>query len=420
MKNFRICLETAIALTYLAFGALWILFSDRLVESLVSNRLTLTQAQTYKGWLFVSASALLIFGLLRQSLRKERLAQAELVQKQKQVEQAERQYRLLFESSPLPMWIYDPQTLRFLAVNQMAQEKYGYSKEEFLTMQITAIRPQEEVAKLLDVIHAQRDKYRRSGPWQHITKSGQVRYVEIFAHEIEYFGKPARMVMVNDISEQKQAEDALRESEARYRRLTENAPDLIYRYEFVPERRFTYVNPAAISITGYTPEEHYADPDLGVKLVVPEDRPLLEQATNRNRFDKPLVLRWRRKDGSILWTEQRNVPVYDQEGNLIALEGIARDITERKQTEEALQKISLRLAEVQETERLNLSKELHDQVGQSLTALGINLNLLRVRCAHEIPAELFNSALDLLQEVTDKIRDIMAELHPPVLENYGL
>jgi PAS domain S-box-containing protein len=142
-----------------------------------------------------------------------------------------------------------------------------------------------------------------------------------------------------------QANRSLAESEARFRRLAENAQDLIYRYEFTPRRGFTYVNPAATIITGYTPEEHYADPDLGLKLVYPDDRPLLEAYfQGGGRFHEPIVLRWVRKDGQIIWTEQRNVPIFDEAGTLIAIEGIARDITERKQADEALERRVAQLA----------------------------------------------------------------------------
>lgn len=137
----------------------------------------------------------------------------------------------------------------------------------------------------------------------------------------------------------------LQESEARYRRLAENAEDLIYRYEFIPQRGFTYVSPSATAITGYTPEEHYADPDLGLKIVHPDDRPLLEQYfQGKGVFREPLTLRWIRKDGEIIWTEQRNVPIYDADGNIIAIEGIARDITKRKQAEEELRRRSNELS----------------------------------------------------------------------------
>ena len=118
--------------------------------------------------------------------------------------------------------------------------------------------------------------------------------------------------------------------------LAENAPDILYRIRLVPTRQFDYVNPAVTAITGYTPEDHYADPDLGFKLVHPEDRPLLEQFARKGPDSAPLTLRWVCKDGRVIWTEQVNVPVYDDTGNLVALEGVARDVTDRKQAELAL------------------------------------------------------------------------------------
>ena len=120
--------------------------------------------------------------------------------------------------------------------------------------------------------------------------------------------------------------------------LVEHSGDLIYRYEFAPRRGFAYINAAAVTVTGYTPEEHYADPDLGFKRVHPDDRPILEQAA-QGKLDprQPLTLRWVRKDGSVVWTEQRNVNVHNEAGELVAIEGVARDITARKQAESNLQ-----------------------------------------------------------------------------------
>lgn len=152
------------------------------------------------------------------------------------------------------------------------------------------------------------------------------------------------------ILENKKAYEELRESEKKFRRIAENAEDLIYRYEFYPKRGFTYVSPAALKITGYTPEEHYADPDLGFKIVHPDDRDILEKAL-RGEIPKgqPITLRWFKKDGTIIWTEQRNVPIYDENGNLIAIEGIARDITERKKFEDILKENELRFRMISST-----------------------------------------------------------------------
>jgi PAS domain S-box-containing protein len=108
--------------------------------------------------------------------------------------------------------------------------------------------------------------------------------------------------------------------------LVERAQDLIYRYRLRPTRGFDYVNPAATRITGYSPAEHYADPDLGLKLIHPDDQPVLAALLEASPGSSTLPLRWIRKDGTVIWTEQRNVPNYDEAGELVAIEGIAREI----------------------------------------------------------------------------------------------
>lgn len=119
------------------------------------------------------------------------------------------------------------------------------------------------------------------------------------------------------------AEEALRISEERFRLLAENAQDIVYRYRLFPTRGFEYVSPSATVITGYTPQEHYADadPDLGFKMVHPDDRALFQEVTSGKNTERLVALRWVRQDGTIIWIEQRNVPVYDRAGNLTAVEG---------------------------------------------------------------------------------------------------
>ena len=130
-----------------------------------------------------------------------------------------------------------------------------------------------------------------------------------------------------------------RASEARLRLILEHARDIVFRYRLHPTPGFEYVSPAVAALTGYTPEEHYADPDLGRKLVHPDDLPLLEAALRSPAAsDAPVTVRWRRKDGGLLWTEQRNVAVLDRGGRLVAIEGIARDVTEHKEAEARLRR----------------------------------------------------------------------------------
>ncbi len=136
---------------------------------------------------------------------------------------------------------------------------------------------------------------------------------------------------------------SLRVAEDKYRRLAENAHDLIYRYEFKPRRGFTYVSPSATALTGYTPEDHYADPDLGLKLIHPDDRPRLEQFSSSAVPESSIALRLVRRDGVNIWMEQRNVLIRDEAGQVVAVEGIARDVTERVHAEEALRATTIEL-----------------------------------------------------------------------------
>ena len=110
------------------------------------------------------------------------------------------------------------------------------------------------------------------------------------------------------------AEKALIESEKKFRLLAEKANDLIYRYELYPEEGFSYVSPASVRITGYTPDNFYKDPDLITRIVHSEDRDRLLNITNyyitHSEQRETLTMRWVRKDGKVVWIEQQNVRIF--------------------------------------------------------------------------------------------------------------
>lgn len=130
-----------IALIFALFGILWTIFSDHLLVWLLPEREDLLDWLTYSGWIFVLASATLLYWLLRRNAAERAAIHARL-------ESNAAHYRLLFENNPNPMWVYDLETLAFLLVNDAAVEKYGYSRAEFLTKTLFDIRPLEDAERL--------------------------------------------------------------------------------------------------------------------------------------------------------------------------------------------------------------------------------------------------------------------------------
>lgn len=138
--------------------------------------------------------------------------------------ESEAKFELLFQHNPLPMWVYDLSTLEFLAVNQTSVNTYGYSKEEFLNMTLRDIRPVEDVHRLLTDVAKPWPPLNFAGEWRHRRKDGTVFPVEIFSYALAYDGRNARLVVAQDITTRKQAEESFRESEARFRKAIEEAP----------------------------------------------------------------------------------------------------------------------------------------------------------------------------------------------------
>ena len=116
---------------------------------------------------------------------------------------SEERYRLLFESTPQPIWVYSEDTLTFLAVNEAATRTYGYTRDEFLGMTINDIRPQEDIPTLMIKNAADPNELVISSPWRHKTRTGQTIYVEMSSHPVVFDGKNSRLVIVNDVTERK-------------------------------------------------------------------------------------------------------------------------------------------------------------------------------------------------------------------------
>lgn len=126
---------------------------------------------------------------------------------------SETRYAELFRSNPHPMWIYDLETLRFLAVNNAAVARYGYSQDEFLAMTIADIRPAEDVPKLRDNIekrrHLLKGSFDHAGIWRHRKKDGSLISVEISSHILQFDGRRAEAVLAHDVTDRLQVEERI-------------------------------------------------------------------------------------------------------------------------------------------------------------------------------------------------------------------
>ena len=126
---------------------------------------------------------------------------------------SEERYRYLFENNPQPMWVFDEETLAFLAVNPSACRRYGYTREEFLTMTIRDIREPEDVPVLARQIATDTRTYQESGVWRHRKKDGSLIEVEITSHGLIFEDRPSRLVLASDVTERRRLELQLRQSQ---------------------------------------------------------------------------------------------------------------------------------------------------------------------------------------------------------------
>ncbi|HSP89021.1 MAG TPA: PAS domain S-box protein [Ignavibacteriaceae bacterium] len=153
-----------------------------------------------------------LFTVIIRDVTEKKKAEEDLIS-------SEVRYRLLFKKNPLPMWVFDIETYKFLAVNFAAVKVYGYTVDEFLSMTIFDIRPAEEVTRLRNYVSKPRKPFQSAGLWCHKKKDGTLMDVEVISHEIEFDGRPARLVLSIDVTDKKKAEDELKNSREQLREL---------------------------------------------------------------------------------------------------------------------------------------------------------------------------------------------------------
>ena len=255
------------------------------------------------------------------------------------IRQTERHFKSLIENSTDGILVVNTEGkihYESLSVARML----GYGTDALIgTSAFDLIHP-DDLAQIAEAFMEglQTPGYIHRGEYRLRHRTGAWRDFEIVSHYM--MDDPVISgIIINgrDITERKQAEAELLESNLRYQRLTDNAPDIIFRYNLQPAMSLVYINPAVQLITGYTQAECYADPNLMFNMIHPDDLPVMANyMQSLQPPTEPMFMRWIGKDGIIRWMESRIVPIYDSTGQLIAVEGITRDITGRKLAEDAL------------------------------------------------------------------------------------
>jgi PAS domain S-box-containing protein len=348
---------------------------------------------------------------------------------------AEEEFRVIFTASPLPMWLFDAETLRFLAVNEAAVAHYGYSREEFLNMTIKDIRPAEDVPALLVAVGRKPEGFDRAGVWRHRCRDGRILLVEITTHTIEFRGRRAELVLANDVTERMAAETALRESEARLRLAVAAAELGTFEWDIVQDRLIWSREHEAL--WGYRPGEfagRYAD---FAARVHPEDRPRIEAEVarcqqQRTLYDCEFRVVW--PDQSVHWIAGYGQFEFAPDGRPLRMRGVVQEITARKQAEaelrasrERLRELASQVEATREEERTRIAREVHDVLGQLLTGLKLDLAWLDRRCTEVTPPELQQRMRQRLREATEladslirEVQQISSDLRPSVLDTLGL
>ncbi|MCX6255436.1 MAG: PAS domain S-box protein [Bacteroidia bacterium] len=258
-----------------------------------------------------------------------------------------------------------------------------------------------------------------------VRKNGEIRHLEVFRKDVLWDGVRQFQVICNDITERKHAEEALHESEERYRRLVEGSPEAIAVHS---KGRFVFVNPAGAKLIGArSPQELIGKPVLNV--IHPDSRSQVIERLRHVAEGKEAPLfeeKFLKFDGSVIDVEVVGIP-FPYQGQ-IATQVVVHDITERKQAEEEIRKskrlledLHKHLNEVLENERALISREIHDQIGQSLTALKLDINRMQEFVGSN--PEAFTMLRGMIELVTNTIKDVQrisSDLRPGILDDLGL
>ncbi len=354
---------------------------------------------------------------------------------------SEKRYHILFDQSPDGIVLID-KTGKVIEFNEAAPRQLGYSREEFARLSLQDIDPTQSI----EAIHSRIKRILNVGKAGfaviHRTKQGELRAVHVTAKAIFLSGIPVVHAIWHDITESKQTEEKLRRSEEKFRTLFESASDAMYILDL--RGNFLDINTAAYECLGYAKEEMMSM-NL-IELVSPQFAGRVRERIGHVARDShgKFESAYMKKDGTLLPVEVNARTIEFEKGK--AIFSIIRDITERKGMEETLKRsheeLELRVAErtseltrsgeqlrnlashlhsVREEERINIARDIHDDLGQMLLALNMDLRWFRDKYGDHGPIfGKVESMLNTLNATIKSVKRICTELRPSLLDDFGL
>ena len=241
-----------VTLLYLFVASIWIISSDTVLEWFAPNMALYTRLQTYKGWGFVLITGSLLYLYLKPRTESLRKSQVSLFEAKEELLQSEEDYRRLFEDHSAIKLLIDPHTGKIIQSNHAAAAYYGWSREELGQMsiqQINTLSPEE----ITEEMNKAKSRKNICFEFKHRLADGSIRDVEVFSSTIKMKNKELLHSIVHDITNRKQVEKALQESEQKLRSYVQNAPHGIFITDANAD--FLEVNRTACMFTGYSEDE---------------------------------------------------------------------------------------------------------------------------------------------------------------------
>lgn len=332
-----------IVLIYAAVSIIYIFLSDYILELFFNDFVLISKWQTVKGIIFIIVTSTLLHVLMKMNINKlsnyyRQIIDFKLVSEE-QSKQSKQEYIALFNHSPLPMWIFDLETLRFLNVNEAACEHYGFSYEEFMAMTIREIRPEAEIPEMEALLTRaiQTSDASFMGLMKHRKKNGDVIQVKLKTSQVNFDRRIGILVSAVDITPEICIQNKLLAVNTRLQQACEIATMGYWTNDLKTGEIIWSVEMHKIFETN--PDTFVLTMDNVKNRFHPEERQKLNTATFSN-FELDEIIESEQRiitdSGKIKWILERIHLIRDESNIPVRLEGIAVDITKRKLHEQEI------------------------------------------------------------------------------------